>query len=282
MRRRIFGSSGIAIPVIGQGTWNVPTRGVERDDAIAAIRTGISLGMTHIDTAEMYGDGAAEELVGAAIADVARDELFLVSKVLPPNATYAGTIAACERSLRRLGTSYLDCYLLHWRGEVPLEETMHALEDLVAAGKTRSLGVSNFDADDLREAQAALRRERIACNQVLYHLGERTIETVEIPVCREADIALVGYTPFGRNDWSDAPGASLLHAIAGDHGVSAHAVILAFLTRDEICFTIPKAAHRAHVIANAAAGDLVLDAAEIAAIEAAFPRGRRRGGLPTL
>jgi len=282
MIARAFGASGPPVPVIGQGTWNVPVRGTARDEAIRALRAGIELGMTHIDTAEMYGDGAAESLVGDAIADVPRDRLFLVSKVLPSNASFRGTIRACENSLRRLRTDYLDCYLLHWRGGEPLAETMRALETLVADGKIRALGVSNFDVADLREAQAALTRERIACNQVLYHLGERTIEEHEVPYCREHGIAVVAYTPFGRGDFSDAAGARELERIAVAHGVTAHAVILAFLTRDDGTFAIPKASDLAHVRANAAAGDVRLSAAEIAAIDRAFPARRRRGGLPTL
>jgi diketogulonate reductase-like aldo/keto reductase len=238
--------------------------------------------MVHIDTAEMYGDGGAETFVGDAIAELPREALFLVSKVLPSNASYDGTIAACERSLRRLRTDYLDCYLLHWRGATPLAETMGALERLVADGKIRSLGVSNFDVADLQEAQAALTRERIACNQVLYHLGERTVEAHELPFCREHGIALVAYTPFGRGDWRDAPGARELDAIAKQHGVTAHAVILAFLTRTDGTFAIPKASTPAHARENAAAGDLRLSSDEIATIERAYPLRARRGGLPTL
>jgi diketogulonate reductase-like aldo/keto reductase len=278
---RPFGAGGPAVPIIGQGTWNVPLR-AGRADAIAALRAGIDAGMVHIDTAEMYGDGGAETFVGEAIAGLPREQLFLVSKVLPSNASYAGTIRACEQTLARLRTDYLDCYLLHWRGSTPLAETMGAFERLVSDGKIRSLGVSNFDVADLQEAQAALTRERIACNQVLYHLGERSIEAHELPYCRAHGIALVAYTPFGRGDWRDAPGARELDAIAAAHDVTAHAVILAFLTRTDDTFVIPKAASIAHARANAAAGTLRLSAAEIATIERAFPLRPRRGGLPTL
>jgi diketogulonate reductase-like aldo/keto reductase len=279
---RAFGNGFPAVPIIGQGTWNVPLRGGARDDAIRALRAGIDLGMVHIDTAEMYGDGGAETLVGEAIAGLPRERLFLVSKVLPQNASYNGTIKACHASMKRMRVDYLDCYLLHWRGNVPLSETMRALEALVADGSIRALGVSNFDVDDLREAQALLKREKIACNQVLYHLGERSIEAHEIPFCREAGIAVVAYTPFGKGDWRDAPGTKVLERIAAAHGVTAHTVILAFLTRDELTFAIPKASNLAHVRDNAAGGTLRLDAEEIAAIDAAFPGRRRRGGLPTL
>jgi diketogulonate reductase-like aldo/keto reductase len=279
---RAFGAGGPAVPIVGQGTWNVPLRGAARDEAIRALRAGIDAGMVHIDTAEMYGDGGAEALVGDAIAGLPRDALFIVSKVLPSNATYAGTLDACERTLRRLRTDYLDCYLLHWRGATPLAETLGALEALVQAGKIRSLGVSNFDVDDLQEAEALLARERIACNQVLYHLGERSVEAHELPYCRDRGIAFVAYTPFGRGEWRDAPGARELEAIATRYGVGVHAVILAFLTRGDGTFAIPKAAGVDHARANAAAGDLRLTSDEIAAIERAFPLRPRRGGLPTL
>jgi diketogulonate reductase-like aldo/keto reductase len=281
MMLRPFGAGGPAVPIIGQGTWNVPLR-AGRDAAIRALRDGVADGMVHIDTAEMYGDGGAETFVGDAIADLPRASLFLVSKVLPSNASYAGTIAACERSLQRLRTDYLDCYLLHWRGSVPLAETMRALETLVADGKIRSLGVSNFDVADLQEAQAALTRERIACNQVLYHLGERSVEAHELPYCRDHGIALVAYTPFGRGDWADTPGARDLTAIAQRHGVTAHAVILAFLTRTDGTFAIPKASSPAHARDNAAAGEVRLTSDDVATIERAFPLRARRGGLPTL
>jgi diketogulonate reductase-like aldo/keto reductase len=281
MLARPFGSGFPAVPVIGQGTWNVPLRGNARDEAIRAIRSGIDLGMLHIDTAEMYGDGGAESLVGEAIQGLPREQLFLVSKVLPSNASYTGTIAAAHASLKRMRVDYLDCYLLHWRGSEPLAETMRALEQLVAAGTIRSLGVSNFDVADLQEAQAALTRERIACNQVLYHLGERTIEAHEVPFCEANGIATVAYTPFGRGDWHDAAGASELERIAQAHGVTAHAVILAFLTREPLSFAIPKSSNLAHVKENAA-GALRLSAAEITAIDRAFPARKRRGGLPTL
>lgn len=282
MRTHVFGASGREVPVVGQGTWNVPLRGAAAEEAKRALRRGIELGLTHIDSAEMYGDGGAERLAGEAIRGLPRENLFLVSKVLPSNAGYAGTIAACERSLERFGTDYLDCYLLHWRGGVPLSETMRGLEKLLDDGKIRALGVSNFEPADLEEAQAALRRAKLACNQVLYNLGERTVEDHELPWGRAHDVALVGYTPFGRGDWTDRPGARVLADIAHEHGVTARAVILAFLTRDPLAFTIPKASTVAHVDENAAAGGVQLSDDEIARIDAAFPKRKRRGGLPTL
>src|SRR3954447_7563078 len=180
MKSRPFGLNQRDVSVIGQGTWYID-RG-DRKRAVAALRRGVDLGMTHIDTAEMYGD--AELVVAEAIAG-RRDEVFLVSKALPSNASRGGTIAACERSLARLKTDRLDCYLLHWRGSYPLTDTVAAFEQLVAAGKIRSWGVSNFDVDDLDELLAVTGRGRIACNQVLYHLQERAIEHAVIPWCEK-------------------------------------------------------------------------------------------------
>ena len=270
MRTRPFGATGIRVPVVGQGSWPLP----DRD----ALRRGIELGMTHIDTAEMYGDGRSEEIVGDAIAPYPRESLFVVSKVLPSNATKAGVARACERSLARLRTDYLDCYLLHWRGGVKLAETMAALEALLAAGKIRSLGVSNLDPWDLREAAAALSASSIACNQVLYNLGERTPEAHELPWARESGSAFVAYTPLAR--LRSAAGEKLLGEIASAHGVTREAVTLAFLLRDPVSFVIPKANTLAHVEANAAAGDVELTASEIAAIDAAYPARERVGALP--
>src|SRR6201994_4097643 len=196
MKLRPFGSGGVQVPVIGQGTWYID-RG-DRKAAVAALRSGIDLGMTHIDTAEMYGD--AELVVAEAIAG-RRDEIFLVSKVLPSNASRRGTITACERSLKRLKTDRLDCYLLHWRGSYALAETVAAFEELVSAGKIRSWGVSNFDSDDLGELLAVAGQGKIACNQVLYHLHERAIEHAVIPWCRQHGVAVVAYSPFGHDDF---------------------------------------------------------------------------------
>ena len=269
-----FGRGGPPVARIGQGTWPVPDPG--------SLRRGIDLGLTHIDTAEMYGDGQSEELVGKAIRGIDRTTLFIVSKVLPQHADAAGIVRACERSLRRLGTEYLDCYLLHWRGSVPLDETMEALERLVDSGKIHSLGVSNLDPWDLREAAGALRAARIACDQVLYNLDERTIEDHELPWAREYGCAVVAYTPLGKPvlDPRDSKFA-VLAEIAGRHGVTPQAIALSYLTRDPLVFAIPKAVGRAHVEANAAALALDLTKSEIAAIDAAHPNRERIGPLPT-
>jgi diketogulonate reductase-like aldo/keto reductase len=279
MRLEPFGSSGRQVSVIGQGTWYID-RG-DRKSAVAALRRGIDLGMIHIDTAEMYGE--AEPVVAEAIAG-RRDEIFLVSKVLPGNATRRGTIAACERSLMRLKTDRLDCYLLHWRGAYPLAETVAAFEELVSAGKIRQWGVSNFDADDLDEMLAVAGKGRIACNQVLYHLRERAIEHAVVPWCEQHGVAVVAYSPFGHDDFPQ-PGSKagkVLQTIAKAHGVSARQVALAFLTRAPAVFAIPKASAPEHAADNAAAGQLVLDRDEVAALDDAFALGLKPRSLPML
>jgi diketogulonate reductase-like aldo/keto reductase len=279
MKSRPFGPGGAQVSVIGQGTWYID-RG-ERGSAVAALRLGIDLGMTHIDTAEMYGD--AELVIADAIAG-RRDDLFLVSKVLPSNASRRGTITACERSLARLKTDRLDCYLLHWRGSYPLAETVAAFEQLVGAGKIRSWGVSNFDADDLDELLDVAGEGRIACNQVLYHLKERAIEHAVIPWCKQHGTAVVAYSPFGHDDFPapQSKAGAVLQTIAAAHGASPRQVALAFLTRDPALFAIPKASREEHAADNAAAGELVLGHDEIAALDKAFPRGARPRGLPML
>ncbi|MDP9110539.1 MAG: aldo/keto reductase [Candidatus Eremiobacteraeota bacterium] len=280
MLLRPFGATGVAVPVIGQGTWDIPEGGARLRDAKASLLRGIELGMTHIDTAEMYGTGRAEEIVGETIAGIERAKLFIASKVLPGNATFSGTIAACEQSLRRLKIDYLDLYLLHWPSHHPLEETMGALERLVQDGKTRFIGVSNFDLEDLRTAESYLRSAPIACNQVLYHVNERAIELRLMPYCRAHNIAIVAYTPFGRGRFRDTVVGGVMEGIARKHGATPRQVILNFLTRDDGTFTIPKASQLAHVADNARAVDFRLDAVDVAAIEAAFPV--RDGPLATL
>ncbi|ESR26886.1 aldo/keto reductase [Lutibaculum baratangense] len=279
MRTQSFGAATRAVSVIGQGTWFLDE--ADRRTAVAALRHGIDLGATHIDTAEMYGE--AEPLVGEAIAG-RRDEVFLVSKVLPSNASRSGAPAACERSLRRLGTDRLDCYLLHWRGSIPLAETVEAMESLLEAGKILSWGVSNFDVDDLDELEEIAGKERIACNQVLYHLGERAIEHEVSGWCERNGVALVAYSPFGHDDFPEpgSAGGRTLADIAQAHDATPRQVALAFLTRRPGHFAIPKASAAGHVAENAAAGRLVLDETEIGRIEEAFPLGRKPRHLPML
>jgi diketogulonate reductase-like aldo/keto reductase len=279
MKQHPFGSNGSDVSAIGQGTWYIDHG--DRATAVAALRRGIDLGMTHIDTAEMYGD--AELVVAEAIAGK-RDDVFLVSKVLPSNASRRGTITACDRSLKRLKTDRLDCYLLHWRGSVPLADTVAAFDELVSAGKIRSWGVSNFDTDDLDEMLDVAGAGKIACNQVLYHLQERAIEHAVIPWCEANGVAVVAYSPFGHSDFPrprSKPG-QVLQAIADAHRATPRRVALAFLTRRPSVFAIPKASAPDHAADNAAAGALTLSDTEIAALDQAFPRGPRPRGLPML
>jgi diketogulonate reductase-like aldo/keto reductase len=275
LKTKPFGRTGVEVPVIGQGTWNMPESGARAKEARHAIARGIELGMVHIDTAEMYGTGRVEELVGEAIAGFPRERLFIATKVLPTNASFAGTLAAAERSLQRLACTYVDLYLLHWPGSHALEETMRAFERLIEQGKARFVGVSNFDADEMLAAASCLRSAPLACNQVLYHLNERGIEHAVLPAAARNGIAVVAYTPFGRGSFLRAGGRrrEVLERIAGERDATLRQVALAFLTREPGLFAIPKAARVEHVEENARAGDLELDAAEVAAIDAAFPRG---------
>ena len=279
MKFRKFGQTGHSVSVIGQGTWYIDEG--DRGSAVAALRRGLDLGMTHIDTAEMYGD--AELVIAEAIAG-RRDEVFLVSKVLPNNASRRGTITACERSLARLKTDRLDCYLLHWRGSYPLSETVAAFEQLVAVGKIRSWGVSNFDAHDLDEILQVSGEGKIACNQVLYHLQERAIEHAVIPWCAEHGVAVAAYSPFGHDDFPSARsrGGEVLQMIAKKHGASPRQVALSFLTRQPQLFAIPKGSSAEHAANNAAAGELKLSDEDIASLEKAFPRGPKPRSLPMI
>ena len=281
MERRTFGRTGVAVPMIGQGTWMLER--TDRRSALAALRRGLDLGLVHVDTAELYGSGRVEETVGEAIAG-RRDEVYLVSKVLPKNASRAGTIAACERSLRRLRTDRLDCYLLHWPGSHPIADTIAGFEHLRRDGKIRAWGVSNFDVGELEEAAAVAGPTNIACNQVLYHLEERSIEHDVIPWCEARGVAVVGYSPFGSGRFPSLSSRAgrVLGDVAADHGASPRQVALQFLVRRSSLFAIPKAGRVAHVEDNAAAATLVLTDDEVARLDTAFPRGRRRRGVSTL
>jgi diketogulonate reductase-like aldo/keto reductase len=279
---RAFGNTGRSVAAVGQGSWKIEH--IAATSAIAALRRGLDLGLTHVDTAEMYGSGAAETLVADAIVG-RRDEVFLVSKVLPNNASKHGTIAACNRSLARLRTDRLDCYLLHWRGNHPLEETIAAFDALVRAGKILSWGVSNFDVEDLDEVAGIAGAGHPACNQVLYHLQERAIEHAVLPWCRQRGTALVAYTPFGQSaspfDAKTKHGR-VLHEIAATHRATPRQVALAFLLRNPGTFVIPKASNIDHVADNAGALTLELSTAELAKIDAAFPLGKPRRALPMI
>jgi diketogulonate reductase-like aldo/keto reductase len=281
MEKRVFGNTGVTVPVLGQGTWQM--EGDDRASAIRALQLGLDLGMTHVDTAEVYGYGEVEELVAEALAG-RRDEVFLVSKVMPNNATYDGTLKACERSLKRLKTDRLDCYLLHWPGPHPLEDTLRAFERLQVDGKIRAWGVSNFDVDDLEEVLALVGPGRLTCNQVLYHLRERQIEHRVLPWCERQGVAVVGYSPFGSGDFPE-PGSAdgrVLADVARVHGVSPRQVALKFLTRRASLFAIPKASHAAHTRDNAAADGLRLTREDVARLEAVFPPGPVQRELPVV
>ena len=279
---RTFGALATPVPVIGIGTWNM-----ERDPrpaVVAAIRRALDLGATHVDTAELYGRGKVEHMVGEAIAG-RRDEVFLVSKVLPGNATRAGVPKACEASLRRLGTDHLDSYLLHWwEGELPLEDTFYAFQRLVEQGKIRSWGVSNFDVDELEHALSIVGPGLIACNQVLYHLGQRAIERAVLPFCEANGITVVGYSPFGSGDFPapDSPGGRVLDAIAAAHQATPRQVALAFLTRRPSLLAIPKSSRVMGVEENCGANRLSLNDSEIEALDTAFPADDTPGELPML
>jgi diketogulonate reductase-like aldo/keto reductase len=260
----VFGWTGEALPLIGQGTWMIETD--PRRSAIEALRLGIDLGLGIVDTAEMYGNGRAERITGEALKD-RRGRAFVVSKVLPSNATYDGTRRACERSLERLGIDRLDLYLLHWPGSHPISETMRGLESLVRDGLTRYIGVSNFDVEELEGARKALRDERLACNQVLYHLGDRGIERRLIPYCHKAGIAVMGYSPFGHGKFR---AGKVLASIAKRNGKTPRQVVLRFLTRNGV-FAIPKSGNPEHVRENAGALGWELSPEDVRAIDAAFP-----------
>lgn len=265
--RRPFGPTGVQVPIIGQGTWQL------RDKAAAgeALRVGVELGLTHVDTAELYT--GSEAVIRESIGEH-RSKLFLVSKVMPRHASYKGTLEACEKSLARLGTDHLDCYLLHWwSDEHAIEETMRAMGELVDKGLTRSVGVSNLDVEELDAAKSALGRERLACDQVLYHLEGRGMESDVLPWCKKNGVAVVGYSPFGSTEGFPSPrsrGGKVLSDVAAKLDKTPRQVALAFLTRDANVFTIPKAEKAEHVRENAGgAFELPRDAVRM--IEEAFP-----------
>jgi diketogulonate reductase-like aldo/keto reductase len=259
--------SGEAVPVLGQGTWHMAERRHRRADEIASLRLGLDLGMTLIDTAEMYADGDAEELVGEAIAG-RRDDVFLVSKVLPGNASRARTIAACERSLRRLGTDRLDLYLLHWRGSVPLAETLAAFAALKNAGKIRNWGVSNFDLSDMRELLSLPGGPEVATNQVLYNLTRRGIEWDLLPWCEQHAIPVMAYSPIEQGRLLDDP---TLKAIASRHGATPAQVALAWVLRRDRVIAIPRAGTPDHVRENHEALYLTLSQQDIDMLDRVFP-----------
>lgn len=275
MIHRRFGPTGIDVPIVGQGTWQI----ADKVSAAEALRAGLARGMTHIDTAEIY---TGSEAVIAPVIAGRRDEVFLVSKVHPRHASFEGTLRACEGSLARLETDRLDVYLQHWTdGSHPISETMRAMGELLDRGLIRWAGVSNFDVEELDEAKSALGKHRLACDQVIYHLGERGVESDILPWCKKNGVALVGYSPFGSTAGFPAPGSKggqTLAAIAARLGKTPRQVTLAFLTRDPAMFAIPKAEKKEHAEENAG-GAFTLSADDIALLDAAFPvRPSQRAG----
>jgi diketogulonate reductase-like aldo/keto reductase len=268
---------GETIPALGQGTWMMGERAAERAAEIAALQAGVELGMTLIDTAEMYGDGAAETLIGEALGAV-RDQLFLVSKAYPQNASRARLVRACEGSLERLGTDRLDLYLLHWRGSVPLAETVEAMEALQAAGKIRHWGVSNFDTDDMKELIAA-GGTGCATDQILYNLGRRTPELDLLPWLDDHAMPIMAYSPVEQGRLVADP---VLADLAKTIGATPAQAALAWVLQRPGMIAIPKAGTVAHVQENRAAADLVLSADDLAILDAAFARPRVRRPLEML
>ncbi len=263
---------GEKVPALGLGTWKMGIGDREEVAQLRALQAGIAQGMTLIDTAEMYGDGRSEQLVARAIAGQ-RDEVFVVSKVLPQNASRRGTIKACEASLKRLKIDVLDLYLLHWRSSYPLPETFAAFEELRAVGKIRHYGVSNFDVDDLEELDKMVPKNSNAANQVMYNLSDRGIEWDLYPKCRKDKIAVMAYCPLGQGRLINSPG---IEPIARKHNVTNAALALAFTLRLPGMISIPKSSHEKRIIENAAAADLVLDEQDLAKLNQIFPAPQRK------
>jgi diketogulonate reductase-like aldo/keto reductase len=269
---------GQAVPVLGQGTWNIGDSAASRAAEISALRRGIECGMTLIDTAEMYGSGRSEILVGEAI-DSLRERVYIVSKVLPSNASFDGTVRACESSLKRLRTDALDLYLLHWRGRHPLQETVRAFESLAQQGKIRAWGVSNFDVDDMEELFTTHGGTACAANQVLYNPEHRSIEHSLLPWCRQNGVTVIAYSPVGQE--GRLLSSAALRGVAQRHSVSPAQVALAWCLRQPL-MAIPKAGSVSHVEENAAAAGLELSAEDLAAIDKAYPPPKRKQRLDML
>jgi diketogulonate reductase-like aldo/keto reductase len=265
--RSIVGRTGARMPVLGQGTWKMGTSARRRREEAAILRLGLDLGLTLIDTAEMYADGGAEEVVAEAIAG-RRDQVFLVSKVLPSNASRAGVVRAAERSLHRLRTDRIDLYLLHWKSNFPLQETLAGFRELKSAGKILHYGLSNFDAHEMESAERLEGGPLIAADQVLYNLMRRGIEKQLLPWCADHEVALMAYTPLEEGHLARH---TALDSIARRHGASKSAVAIAWTLRHPWVVTIPKASSEKHARENAAAADLRLTAEDVAELDAAFP-----------
>jgi diketogulonate reductase-like aldo/keto reductase len=276
--RQVTLRDGELVPALGQGTWHMGEDRRRAADEAAALRLGIELGMTLIDTAEMYGNGGAEEVVAQAGRGL-REKLFIVSKVYPHNASRHGVVEACERSLKRLNTDHLDLYLLHWRGSVPLAETIEGFARLQRDGKIRRHGVSNFGAEDMKEWVALAGGETVAANQVLYNLNRRGPEWDLIPWCRERNIAIMAYTPIEQGRLL---GNRTLAEVARAHGATPAQIALAWLLRQDGMIVIPKASRQEHVRDNRGALDVELMADDLAALDRAFPPPKGKTALGML
>ena len=270
-----------AMPRFGIGTWRMGEQSSAAQAEIAVITAAIERGVTLIDTAEMYGDGGAERVIARAIANAptAREKLFIVSKVYPHNASRNGTVAACERSLKRLGADYLDCYLLHWPGEHPITETVDAFETLKAQGKIRAWGVSNFDVEDMQELITTPNGSNVATNQVLYNLSCRGVEFSLLSWQRQHGISTMAYSPIAQ---AELVTSSKLKAIASDIGATPAQLAIAWLLTQPDVIVIPKTTHLARLEENLGALDLTLDASTLAALDSAFPKPRKRTPLAML
>ncbi|VEP17957.1 conserved hypothetical protein [Hyella patelloides LEGE 07179] len=267
--------SGREIPILGQGTWRMGEKASQKQAEIDALKLGIDLGMTLIDTAEMYGEGGAEKIVAEAIANC-RKEVYLVSKVYPFNASYKGVIAACNRSLSRLKTDYLDLYLLHWRGSIPLSETLKGLQHLKQVGKIRDYGVSNFDTDDMEEAESLPGGKEIATNQVLYNLMRRGIEWDLLPWCKDRNIPIMAYSPVEQRAFVND---SKLENIAAKYNATSTQIALSWLLHQNNIISIPKATNPKHIKQNRAALDIYLTPEDIQEIDRAFKPPSRKMNL---
>ena len=276
--RQVTFSNGASVAALGQGTWFMGDSPADAKKEVRALQLGVELGMTLIDTAEMYADGGAEKIVGKAIVG-RRTGVFLVSKVLPSNASRRGTVAACEASLRRLGTDYLDLYLLHWRGSYPLAETIQAMNTLVEQGKIRLWGVSNLDLDDMAELTEQATGGSVQTNQLLYNLSRRGIEYDLLPWCRERNVPIMAYSPIEQGRLLDDP---TLVQIAERHGATPAQVALAWVLRHPDVIAIPKASSEAHVRENSASLKIALTAADLSDLDIAFPPPKRKRALEIL
>ncbi len=273
--KKIHLPSGREIPILGQGTWRMGEDSSQKAAEIAALRLGLDMGMTLIDTAEMYGEGGAEKVVGEAIAN-RRESVFIVSKVYPHNASRKGAVEACDRSLKRLKTDCIDLYLLHWRSSIPLCETLEAFESLKQAGKIRDYGVSNFDADDMKKAINLPTGKQIATNQVLYNLARRGIEWDLLPWCRENNIPIMAYSPIEQKAILKN---SQLKSVASRHNATPAQIALAWLLQQQGIIAIPKASNPTHVKENSAALNIQLTQEDLTELDKAFPPPNRKMSL---